>query len=104
MLMEDSTTYFRSIMAGYFEEFPDAIGAPPTTGSGYKDAFIRFCLEEMACMVSSGGLIQVNCTDCSQYVLRRMERRVDIPGFVEAFKEGCAAELRILSEDFNPPN
>jgi hypothetical protein len=52
-LMEDSTVYFRSVMAGYLEEFPNATRLPPSTGSEYKDDFIKFCLEELTCIVSS---------------------------------------------------
>ena len=56
-------------MVGYLEEFPTATRLPPATGSDYKDAFIKFCLEELTCIVSplssDTSNICYKCTGCS---------------------------------------
>jgi hypothetical protein len=48
--MENSSRYFRSIVKGYFDEFP--VDVPPPVNGRYKDDLIAYVLEEMAGIVS----------------------------------------------------
>jgi hypothetical protein len=55
-MMDNATCYFRAIMTSYLEHLP--ISDPHLTGDPLKDSWIKFCLEEMAFMVSPYHLLE----------------------------------------------